>query len=276
MSEYIRSVTESDFEYEVLAYSQNTPVVVDFWAEWCRPCKALSPILEKLAEEAEGSFRLAKVDADENPNLVMRYSVRNIPTVLAFSQGNRISDFAGLQPEARVRDFINHLLPPNPASLMVQKGDSLLAAGELRAAREAFTEAIDMTADYPAALLGLMKIDLLEGNSASAYHIYRSFPASKEYNQAERLLPLVKAMQDAVAGNLAGETDLEITFQSSMRMASRGNILASVDGMMDILRQDKHFKRDRGKQVVLGLLELMDQESELTRQYRKELTSILF
>jgi putative thioredoxin len=196
--------------------------------------------------------------------------------VVAFSQGNRVGDFAGLQPEARLRDFISHLLPPSPASLMVQKGNSLLATNDLRESREAFDEAIRIAPEYPGALLGLMKIDLLEGKPETAFKTYRTFPASQEYNQAERLLPLIKAMQDAVAGRLPQESDLELAFYSSMRMAARGNLLASVDGMMDILRQDKHFKRDRGKQVVLGLLELLDQEAEQTRLYRKELTSILF
>ena len=276
MSEFIKSVSESDFEYEVLAYSQNTPVIVDFWADWCRPCKVLTPILEKLVDEAGGSFRLAKVDADVNPNLVLKYGIRSIPTVVAFSQGARIGEFAGLQPEARIREFIGQILPPSPASLMVQKGDSLLAAGDLPGSRESYEEAVQITPDYPGALLGLIKVNLLEGNAPAARTIFRTFPACKEYNDAERLLPLMKAMQDAISGNLLQESDLDIAFQNSMRLATRGNILASLDGMMDILRTDKHFRRDRGKEVVLGLLDLLDQESSLVKQYRTELTSILF
>jgi putative thioredoxin len=276
MSGYIRSVTESDFEYEVLAYSQNTPVLVDFWADWCRPCLALSPLLEKLTDEAEGTFRLAKVDADVNPNLVLRYSIRSIPTVVAFSQGSRIAEFAGLQPENRVREFINEILPPSPANLSVQKGDSLLASGDLQGSREAYNEAIKIAPEFPGALLGLIKVDLLEGNAPSARTILRSFPACKEYNAAERLLPLMKSMQDSVSNSLPQESDLDLAFQNSMRLATRGNILASVDGLMDILRTDKHYRRERGKEVVLGLLDLLDQESEQVRQYRKELTSILF
>ena len=276
MSDHIKSVTESDFEYEVLAYSQNTPVLVDFWAEWCKPCKILSPLLEKLADEGNGSFRLAKVDVDVNPNLVLRYSVRSIPTVVAFSQGSQISEFAGLQPEGRIREFINSVLPPSPASLMVQKGSSLLATGDLEDSRAAFDEALRISANYPGALLGLIKLDLLEGNAPAARVLFRNFPACKEYNEAERLLPLMKAMQDAVSDSLPQETDLDAAFKNSMLLATRGNILASLDGMMDILRQNKHFRRERGKEVVLGLLELLDPEGDLTRQYRKELTFILF
>ncbi len=276
MSGFSKSVTESDFEYEVLAYSQNTPVVVDFWADWCKPCRVLAPILERIADEAEGSFRLAKVDADANPNLVLKYGVRSLPTVIAFSQGNRIAEFAGLQPEERIRDFINQLLPPSPANLLVQKGDSLFTMGDLKGSRQAYDEALTMSANYPGAMLGLIKVNLREGNAPAARILLRNFPACREYNDAERLLPLMKSMQDATSETLLQETDLDLTFFTSMRLANRGNIPASLDGLMDILRQDKHYRRERGKEVVLGLLDLLDQESDLVRQYRKELTSILF
>src|SRR4030066_697267 len=124
-SEYIKTVTETDFEYEVVAYSNQTPVVVDFWAEWCRPCKTLTPILVKIAEENRGSFRLAKVNVDENPNLALRFSVRSIPNVKAFHDGQMVSEFLGLQPEQRVREFI-HNLAPSQIDLLLEKGQSQL------------------------------------------------------------------------------------------------------------------------------------------------------
>ena len=111
-SDFIVDVTESDFEYEVLSYSQNVPVVVEFWATWCQPCKTLGPMLERLTEEASGVFRLARVDVDSSPNLALRYSVRSVPTVKAISQGQVVGEFAGLQPEVRVRDFLEKLSPP--------------------------------------------------------------------------------------------------------------------------------------------------------------------
>ena len=276
MVENIISVSEANFEYEVIAYSQNTPVVVDFWADWCRPCKQLSPLLTRLTQEANGAFRLARVDADANPNLALRCKVRSLPTVVVFSEGNLVADFAGLQPEGRVREFLQQILPPSPANLSVEKGDSLLAEQKLDLAEKAYQEALGIDKQSAGALLGLMKIKLLQGNSAEANHLLRIFPACREYNQAELLIPLMRAMDDLKANLLPNETDLDTAFENSIRLAVRGNIFASLDGLMDILRQDKHFHRDRARQVALALLELADPQGTQTLQYRKEMTSILF
>ena len=275
-SENIVSVSEADFEYEVIAYSQNTPVIVDFWADWCRPCKQLSPLLEKLAEEAQGSFRLAKVDVDASPNLALRCKVRSLPTVVAFSGGNIISTFVGLQPEHRIREFINEILPPSPANLLVEKGDSLLSAEKLDLAEEAYGQALSIDGQYPGALLGLMKIHLRRGNAEDAYQLLRVFPACREYNEAEKLLPLIQAMKDLQKNSLPHDSDLDAAFENSIRLALRGNLYASLDGLMDILRQDKHFRKDRARLAALGLLELVDPLGSQTLQYRKELTAILF
>ncbi|MGD0709405.1 MAG: thioredoxin [Anaerolineaceae bacterium] len=126
-SEFVVDVFESNFEFEVLAYSQNRPVVVDFWAEWCRPCKVLTPMLERLAGETQGSFRLARLDVEANPNLALQYGVHSIPTIKAFSQGQAVGELVGLQPENRLRDFLGKLMPPSPASLALEKGQNLAA-----------------------------------------------------------------------------------------------------------------------------------------------------
>ena len=110
-SQFIIDVNEVNFEYEVIAFSKNKPVLVDFWAEWCHPCKTLSPILEKIVNEANGNLRLAKVNIDQNPNLAMRFNVRSIPTIKAFIEGRVATEFVGAQPEARLREIINNLTP---------------------------------------------------------------------------------------------------------------------------------------------------------------------
>jgi putative thioredoxin len=275
-SEFIISVTESSFEYDVIAYSQNTPVVVDFWADWCKPCKMLSPLLEKMTEEAEGEFRLAMVDVDANPNLALRFSVHSIPTVMAFSQGKKVSDFTGLIPEPRIYEFIRNILPPRPSDLLAQKGNSLLSTGNVAGAQEAFLQALDLDNQHPTSMLGLMKVNLLQGNSENAQSVFRNFPACQEYNEAERLAPLIKAMEDFRNDRLPRESDLDTAYTNSIRLATRGNALASIDGLMDILRQDKKYRKDRARNVLLALLDLLDQQDEQTRKYRAELASILF
>jgi len=112
--EFIIDANEINFEYEVIAFSRNVPVLVDFWAEWCQPCRLLSPVLERLVKEASGSLRLARVNIDENPNLALQFNVRSIPTVKAFVDGRVAAEFVGNQPEARLREFINKLAPPSP------------------------------------------------------------------------------------------------------------------------------------------------------------------
>lgn len=276
MSEFIRSVTEGDFEYEVIAYSQSLPVLVEFWASWSKASKSLAPLLEKITLGAEGSFRLARVDVDAFPNLPLRYGVFTIPSIVAFSQGARVSELSGLQSEARIVEFIQRILPPSPAHLLTQKGDSLLALGDLEAAARAYQDALRLNNGYPAALLGTMRVALRQGDADTARLIFREFPISKEYERAELLEPVIKAMQDAENHLLPSETDLDTAFSNSIRLVLRGNLLASLDGLLEILRVNKHYARDRAKLVFLGLLELLDPDSEEVNSYRKELASILF
>src|SRR5512140_1837277 len=164
-SDFIVNVSETDFEYEVLSYSQNVPVVVEFWAEWCQPCKTLGPMLERLTEEAGGTFRLARVDVDANPNLALRYGVRSIPTVKAISQGQVVGEFAGLQPENRVREFLSRLAPPSENALAKEKADSLLAEHHWAEAETIYRKLEEQTQNQPDVLLGLVKTLLAQGKS---------------------------------------------------------------------------------------------------------------
>ena len=274
-SEYIVEVSESDFEYEVVNFSRNTPVVVDFWAVWCGPCKTLTPILERLAEEAHGAFRLAKLNVDDNPNLAMRYGVRSIPAVKAFQQGQVVAEFTGAQPEPRVRDFIRGLAP-SQSDLAQEKAESLLHLHQWSAAERGFRQILEQTPGQPPALLGLAKSLLAQGRSGEVAGILRTFPSSREYATAQLLLPLAEAMNDMNQGKLPEDDPLGAAFRNSLRLASRGNIPSALDGMLDILRQEKQYLNGRVRQAYLGLLELLGDEDPQTRQYRAELASVLF
>ena len=275
-SDFIVDVSEADFEYEVLAFSQNMPVVVDFWAPWCQPCKTLTPLLESLAHENQGAFRLARVNVDDNPNLAMRYGVRSIPTVKAFTQGQVVAEFVGLQPPERVREFLIRLLPPSKTALAIEKAASLLAEHQWSSAEILFRELEGEEPGRPVVQLGLVKAILAQGNGAEASKLLRNFPPSREFPNAEKLRPLAESLVKFEANTLPDETDLDATFRSSLRLAKRGNLEAAMDGLLDLLRQDKQFRGGLARQVMLSLLELYTPEDPTGRQYRKELATVLF
>jgi putative thioredoxin len=274
-SDFIINVTESDFEYEVLAYSQQTPVVVDFWATWCGPCKTLGPMLERLAEEAQGNFRLAKVNVDENTNLAIRYGVRSIPAVKAFRNGEMVSEFIGLQPEPRLREFLR-VLAPAKSDLILEKANSLLGLRQPKSAELAFREVLDDAPGSPAALLGLAKALLLQGRSNEAGLALLDFPASRELSKVELLRPLVETMNRLETGEGLSDNPLDAAFENAIRLIKRGNVEAALDGLLDILRQDKRYRNGLAREVFVAVLELMGEENPSTREYRNELAAVLF
>ncbi len=272
----IIDVNEVDFEYEVIAYSQNSPVLVDFWAEWCQPCKTLSPLLERLVAEQESTLRLARVNVDQNPNLAEMYSVRNIPTVKAFTQGHVVAEFTGLQPEQRLHEFISKIIPPSAVDLEIEKGNNLLIAGKWAEAEITFRQVLETKPESGAALLGLSKTLIALGKGHEAMAILSNFPSSREYTSASLLLPIAQALVDYQENTFPLESDLDATFKNSIRLAGIGKIEAALDGLLDLLRQDKRYRDNLAKQVILGLLEILGNENPRTREYRSELSSILF
>jgi putative thioredoxin len=272
----IINVTEADFEYEVVAYSKNTPVVVDFWATWCQPCKVLTPLLEKLVSEMGGSFRLAKVDVDANPNLAARYNVRSIPTVIAFSDGSAKEQLIGLQSETRLRTFLEGIVPPSPISLAIEKANGLLAEHKWVEAEAEFRQILAKENDIPACLLGLSIAQLAQGKgSEGRLHLY-DFPASKEFTRAETLIPYADALIALVEQVLPRDTDLDAAFLNAIRMGSQGKFDLALDGLLDILRQDKRYREDKARLVVLALLEILGPNDPQSRAYRTELMSVLY
>ena len=275
-SDFIVNVSEGDFEYQVLAYSQQVPVVVDFWAEWCNPCKMLGPMLEKLAQEGQGSFRLAKVDVDENPNLAARYAVHGIPAVKAFRDGKMVAEFAGVQPEPRLREFLRSIAP-SPSDLMLEKGLSLLAMQQPQEAEKAFRKVLETTPESTAALLGLAKSLLLLGIIQEGNAILVRFPASREFNSAQMLLPLSQILVAMERGETYGpEQLLDPAFYNALRLVKRGNLEAAMDGLLDILREDKYYGDGKARKIMVALLELLGDSHPDNRQYRSELASVLF
>lgn len=276
LSEYILDVSEGTFENDVLMRSHETPVIVDFWAEWCAPCKMLGPQLERLANEWGGSFLLAKVDVDENPNLAIRYGVQGIPAVKAIQNGEVVSEFVGAQPESIVRRFVQNLVP-SEADKAVAEAQSLLATRHWPEAEDAFREVLEQDESNATAALGLVKSLLMQGKGKESGEILADFPAGTEWPVAESLRPLADALVEAEgAEQSADEETLSARLHRAANLIARGNLPAAMDGLLDILREDKTYRGGLPKQIMLALFVLLGDQDPLTREYREELASVLF
>lgn len=273
-SSHVVHVNEADFQTQVLEHSAQQPVVVDFWAEWCIPCRTLDPILERLTEDAGGAFRLAKLDVDTNPRLAMEFGVKGIPAVKAFRNGLVVAEFNGLQPEAKIRNFLN-ALGSETYELAIGRAEHLLAERGAAEAEAAFREVLEQNPDHASALLGLAKCLLLQGLATEALPILRNFPVSKQYSLAEQLTPLAQAMAELFSDE-PGEDDLSALYANSLRLAGRGELPPALDGLLELLREDKTYRRGEARKAALGMLILLGEGDPQTRQYRQELASLLF
>lgn len=273
--QYIIEVDEANFEFEVIQFSLNTPVVVYFWAEWCRPCIPLSLQLEKMTHEAQGGFRLARVNADKNPNLALKFGVRSLPTVKAFSGGQIVAEFVGPQPDDRVRAFIHQLQPPSPAALLVEKGNGLMGMEQWDAAANAFDEALDITPDYPAAIYGLVRATIALGHGYEAVETISAFPPSRHYLPAQELKPLAEAVAKLADIDFAAEMDArDALYWRAIQLIASGKVQLALDGLLAALREDKNNKELR--RLILAALEVLGEQNPATADFRKEFSLIVF
>ena len=275
-SQFIVNVDEMNFEFEVIAFSKNKPVLVDFWAEWCRPCKTLGPILERIVNQANGALRLAKVNIDQNPNLALRYNVRSIPTVKVFIDGNIASEFVGALPEVRIREFVSNITPPSETELDISKAQNLLLSQDWEGAEAILRDVVNDKTESPAAQLALAKALIAQDKPGEALEILEILPAGRETSTANILKPYARLLNDFHSEMLPMDTDLDPVFLNSIRLASKGKFAIALDGLLDILRQDKRYRDKTAQEAILGILEIMGEEDPETRTYRAELATILF
>jgi putative thioredoxin len=276
VSEHIVDVNESTFADEVVQRSFELPVVVDFWAPWCAPCRTLGPILERAAIEAGGAFRLARVNVDDNPQLSIRFGVQGIPAVKAFRQGEVVSEFVGAQPEPVVRRFLERVAPAEVDAALV-RALGLQAARHWVEAEAAFREVLAREEANPGASLGLLECLLMQGRGREARAVLVDFPPSTEWAAAEKLRPLAELLTEAASLEPADPGDpLAAQYIQIGRLIALGNLEAAMDGLLDVLRGDKDYRGGQARLALLGLFVLLGDEDPLTRSYRDELASILF
>ncbi len=275
-ADHIIDVNEMNFEYEVVEYSKNTPVLVDFWAEWCQPCKILGPMLESITSEASVQIRLAKVNIDQNPNLAIKFGVRSIPTVKAFISGQIASEFVGVLPERNIREFIAKLALPSLAKLDEEKGLNLLLDHNWQDAETVFRKTLEHNTDSSAARLGLAKALLAQNHPRDALDELDAIVSGKEMSQVKILHPYAETLANLHDGNLLIKKELDAVLVNSMKLAGQGKFSIALDGLLDILRTDKNYQDGLVRGIVLAILELKGSEDPETREYRSELAAILF
>ncbi len=279
MSEDARDVGLADFQQHVLDESMHRPVVVDFWAPWCGPCKSLKPILEKLATEYGGKFLLAKINFDDNQDLATHYGVRGIPSVKAFINGEPADEFSGALPESEIRSFIDRLLP-SPAENMRAQAAELRFAGDMPGALQQLAEASRLDPEHVGIRLDATEIMLDLGEADEARRLIGTLP-----DDADPRVPKMRARlqfmgeageDEAVLSTrvAANENDLDARLKLANLYVAAGQYETGMDQLLEIVHRDRSFGDDIGRKTLLSVFDLLG-GGELLSQYRRKLASAL-
>ncbi len=284
-STQIMDVTERYFPTMVIQRSHELPVVVDFWAPWCGPCRTLGPTLERLAGEANGAWALVKVNVDDAPDLAAAYGVQGIPAVKAFRNGKVVAEFVGAQPEPMVRQFVAGLAP-SEAEVLADQGDALERAGQGEAAAGKYRAALAKKADLAQALVGLGRVLLDLGQPQEAVEALRRAADDPTYGaEAASLLAEANlAAQAETAGSIeearaklaAEPKSVEAQYNLAMALAARREYPEALDLLLGIVRRDRRWNDDAARRAMLSLFDLMGEDNPLTREYRNKLSQALF
>jgi putative thioredoxin len=242
----------------------------------------LGPVLERLAEEYQGQFELAKLNTDENPRISEAFRIQSIPAVKAFKDGRLASEFTGVLPEKRVRDFLDKLVP-SEADALIQRGDELLEAGHLNAAEDAYREALNLALGHADATIGLARVLAArdEEGEAEALQLLTSVPNDPRAAQLKAEIGLRKAGEGADLGELEAcvaqnPKDVDALFRLGMALAAAGEYEQALAHLLNVVKLDRSYEEDAGRKAMLDLFNLLGDEHPLTQRYRKQLSYVLF
>jgi len=277
-SDNVIEVHEATFEQDVIQRSHEKPVVVDFWAAWCGPCRMLGPVHERLASEPGSTFILAKVDVDANQNLSMRYGIQGIPAVKAFIDGQVAGEFVGALPEPQVRQFLSELAPSD-GELSKKTIEDLLQDRQWKEAEDAYRELLADDPNNAEAKIGVTRALIPQGKGCEAKKLLEELLGDYKWqSNAERLVPVAEYICSVSETDDNGLelTVVEAQYRQAARLLSRGKIAPAMDGLLEVLRYNKDYRDGQARLVLLGIFELLGDEDSLTAVYRREMASILF
>jgi putative thioredoxin len=281
----IVDVGDADFAREVIERSARQPVIVDFWAPWCGPCRQLGPALERVVEAQGGAVRLAKVNVDESPQVARRFGVQSIPLVIAFKGGAPVAEFVGAQPESVLRRFVAGLLP-SEADKLVAEAAELHAGGHVNAAEERLRSALASDARHPEALLALARVLAERGQTAEALALLERIstaPAAVE-QAAEKLAAELRTATSAPAADLealrtrarAAPDDLGAQLELGRALAAARRYDEALPVLLAVVERDKGFADEAARKAMLDVFGLLGSDHPLVPEYRRKLSSVLF
>lgn len=266
------------FQQDVLIRSREVPVLVDFWAEWCGPCKALSPLLERLTLAGEGAFDLVKVDVDANQELSQQFGVQSIPTVVAIKDGKEVDRFMGALPDQQVVEFIQGILP-SELDLMVDQARTALVNGDTAGAEHIFRQVLEEQSDHQDAGTSLAALLIDQGSIDEAMIVLGKLVPDAEVERLQAAARLressggdIAALEAAASEDGAGD-DAHLAL--AMALASHNEFEPALDRLLTVVQQ-KGDGKDEARQAMVDIFGVLGNEHPLTSTYRRQLAAALY
>jgi len=280
--------TDADFMEQVIAQSRTQPVIVDFWATWCGPCRTLTPALEKQVRAAGGAVKLVKIDVDKNPAYAGQLKVQSIPTVYAFVNGQPVDGFQGAVPESQIKAFIEKLSGGASGNSDVEQllalGEESLGLDDFGGAAQAFAHVLTIEPDNETAIAGMARVYLAGGDADQARQTLAMAPAETR-NAAVISLRAQLALASAAptgetaaleAALRANPADHQARYDLSLAQAASGDLKGAVTSLLDIVQADLEWNEQAARKQLLVVFEAAGLSSDIARDGRRRLSSILF